>query len=304
LVKAVVYIVVVGGVVGWLLSTDFYYHPYAIAYSNPWWPDNLCLELGWGEGLEQVADWLNGNDPEAVVASWYPEELGAFTSAQVAHINAHEQGKVRYIVLYKNMFGRAPDHPANDFIDEYYKKRVPVFVAYVAGKEFAWVYEKPVYERVVGELLPGEKIGQEIQLAGKNLAGLELMVATYSGQAQSGVLAVTMRDKRDGRVVYRWEKRVSEIEDDLWLRLLLPDLHVEEDGSVFIEIEASGTSQGNAPTIRYARDFDYRSSEMVWWRQANNYQGLEVDGDLAVRMLYSVDGQVVTDDDTRLLNPS
>jgi hypothetical protein len=117
-----------------------YNHPYAIAYSSPWWPDNLSQELGWGEGLEQVGAWLSKNDPQAVVASWYPEELQAYTSARVAHLNTHEQPNIDYVVLYRNMFGRAPDHPANDFIDEYFKKREPVFVAKALGKEFAWVY--------------------------------------------------------------------------------------------------------------------------------------------------------------------
>ena len=103
----------------YLGSVAYTYHPYAISYSNPLFPDNLSQELGWGEGLEQVGAWLSDTEPDAVVASWYPEELGAYTAAQVAHINAHEQTQVRYVVLYRNMFGRAPDHPANNFIDEY-----------------------------------------------------------------------------------------------------------------------------------------------------------------------------------------
>ncbi|MBI3251604.1 MAG: phospholipid carrier-dependent glycosyltransferase, partial [Candidatus Andersenbacteria bacterium] len=70
------------------------YHPYEIAYSNPLFPDNLSQELGWGEGLDQVGAWLTSHAPEAVVASWYPEELRAYTSARVIHINGHEQNQV------------------------------------------------------------------------------------------------------------------------------------------------------------------------------------------------------------------
>jgi 4-amino-4-deoxy-L-arabinose transferase-like glycosyltransferase len=294
-------LVVVGVVVLGLAYTVNIYHPYAIAYSNPVWPDNLSQELGWGEGLEQVGEWLNKNAPQAVVASWYPEELAAFTTAQVAHINAHEQGKVGYIVLYKNMFGRAPDHPANDFIDEYYKKREPVFVAEAVGKEFAWVYEKPVYERVVGELESGERVGQEIEFLDEGFAGVDVMVATYSGRAKSGELVVSIKDKEGGKVIYKWEKKVEEIEDDLWLRLLLPQGYEEESGSVFVEMEARGTLVGDAPTVRYTRDFDYRDSDMVVWRKNNGYSRKVIDGDLAIRLLYKLGDQLVTEEDTKLL---
>ena len=98
------------------------YHPYEIAYSNPYFKDNLSQELGWGEGLDQVAAWLNKNHPKAVVASWYPEELGTFTSATVLHIQSATQNPVSYIVLYQNMFGRDPAYYSNDFIDEYYTR--------------------------------------------------------------------------------------------------------------------------------------------------------------------------------------
>src|SRR3990167_9396247 len=64
-------------------------------------------------------------------ASWYPEELDVYTNGPVAHINSHLQNQVRFVVLYRNMFGREPSHYANDFIDEYYKKMEPVFVVKV-----------------------------------------------------------------------------------------------------------------------------------------------------------------------------
>lgn len=219
------------------------YRQYAIAYSSPLFMDNLSQELGWGEGLDQVASWLNTNDPHAIVASWYPEELGAYTTAQVAHINAHEQAKVQYVILYRNMFGRSPDHYANNFIDEYYKKRKPVFVARIADKEFAWVYKKWAFPTVVGELLPGNVLEQKLPATHDNLSGVDVLVATYSGKARAGELVVSLND-------FTWRIPVSKIENDRWLTLRLPSPVLLNGKDVTVKISAEGTVPGNAPTIR------------------------------------------------------
>lgn len=284
-----------------LIITAWRYHPYAIAYSNPLFPDNLSQELGWGEGLEQVGSWLNREDPSAVVASWYPEELRAFTSAQVAHINAHEQFKVNYVVLYRNMFGRAADHPANNFIDEYYKKKEPVFVAEIVGKEFAWVYEKPVYEQVVGELVPGKQVGQKLLIDYPQLEGVDLAVATYSGKATIGSLVVRLRHEFDGRIVQEWRYPIKDIEDARWLRLSLPEPLNVEGQTLVIEIEAEQTTVGNAPTIRYSRLFDARPSGIVIAENGDLNSSVEKPGDLAVQLRYRVGTESATEHDTKLL---
>ncbi len=277
------------------------YHPYAIAYSNPFFPDNLSQELGWGEGLEQVGAWLAQNAPDAVVASWYPEELAAYTSAQVAHINAHQQGRIRYVVLYRNMFGRAPDHPANDFIDEYYKKRKPVYVAYVTGKEFAWVYEKQVFERVVGEITPQLRTGQEVQVTHNDLVGLDILAATYNGRATAGDLIIELKEQVGGRLIQRWELPVATIENDRWITVSLPEPLQLSGQEMLVEIYGRGTTSGNAPTVRYTQDFNYRPTDIIL---SNTGVLADVDtkkGDLAVRLRYQVNGQTASEEDTKLL---
>lgn len=275
--------VLVPAVIGTLLAmalviTDYRYHPYTIAYSNPLFADNLSQELGWGEGLDQVGAWLNAQAPDAVVASWYPEELQAFTSAHVAHINAHEQTNVRYVVLYHNMFGRAPDHPANDFIDEYYKKREPVFVARIAGKEYAWVYEKQIFQRVVGELVPGKVASQQLQVTYQQLAAIDIFPATYSGKAQAGELIVTLRDGQSHQLA-SWRKPVAKLEDNRWLTLPLPGAINIVGTSVVVEVRAEGTQANNAPTMRQSSS-----------------------GKLAVRLRYRVSAtQTATQEETKLL---
>ncbi|MEX1997143.1 MAG: DUF6212 domain-containing protein [Candidatus Andersenbacteria bacterium] len=288
-------------VVGYLASQVYVYHPYAIAYSNPLFADNLSQELGWGEGLEQVGAWLDAHAPEAVVASWYPEELGTYTTAHVAHINAHEQGRVRFIVVYRNMFGREPDHYANNFIDEYFKKKVPVFVAHVAGKEFAWVYEKRVYEQVVGELVPGLHVGQVVMIEYDELLGLDLLLATYSGKATSGMLIVKLKAGPLAPIIYEWQLPVSDLEDNRWLTLRLPQTLSLKGQEVFVEIQAEGTTLGQAPTLRYARDFNYRPTNMLISADASFPAAAQKPGDLAIRLRYLRGSQEATEEDDRLL---
>lgn len=289
-----------GAVAAFLLVTVAWYHPYELAYSNPLFADNLSQELGWGEGLEQVAGWLNEHSPNAIVASWYPEELGAFTTARVAHINAHEQNQVQFVVLYKNMFGRAPDHPANNFIDEYYKKHEPVFVAQVAGKEFAWVYAKPVYERVVGELTPELAVGQEVAVNHEHLAAVEVFAATYSGKATAGEMIVTLKDGFQGIALHSWAVPVTSLNDAGWTRFLLP-IDLELAGkNVVVEISGRGTSGGNAPTVRYASTHDYVPGDYLVSRSGPLSANDKKSGDLAVRLRYRVGTDLATDEESRL----
>lgn len=289
-----------GAVATWLLVTVVWYHPYEIAYSNPLLADNLSQELGWGEGLEQVAGWLNEHSPNAVVASWYPEELGAFTMARVVHINAHEQNQVQYVVLYKNMFGRAPDHPANNFIDEYYQKREPVFVAHVAGREFAWVYAKPVYERVVGELTPDVVVGQELAVSHEHLAVVEVFAATYSGKATAGEMIVALKDGLHGAALHAWEVPVASLNDAGWTRFWLPADMELEGKRVVIQISTRGTSPGNAPTVRYAATHDYIPGDYLLSRVGSLAANDKKSGDLAVRLRYRVGTDLASDEESKL----
>ena len=280
----------------WLAITVYRYHPYEIAYSNPLFPDNLSQELGWGEGLDQVGAWLTANAPDAVVASWYPQELTAYTSARVIHINGHEQNQVQYVVLYHNMFGRSPDHYANDFIDEYFKKREPVFVAHVAGKEFAWVYEKKVFERVVGELVPVAHVRSEVKPQAIPLAGVEIMGATYSGRARQGIIKLSLTSQEDGAVIGEWVLPVQELKDTGWTRFLLP-MPVDVADDLYVKISAQGTVAGAAPTVRYSTRASNPSPVFV----THNGSEAIVAGNLAVRLIYGRDGRLATDDDTKLL---
>lgn len=228
--------------------------PYALAHYNPLVPPNFSQELGWGEGLDQVAEYLNAlpDKQQVAAASWYPEELRALTRRPVVSITAHTQIRTGYVVLYRNMFGRPQDHYANDFIDEYYRKQTPVFVARVNGLDYAWVYRRPAYVAVLGELLPGNVVIAELPVPAGMLEAVEVYLATYSGKADRGTLTFHLRAAPDGPGIRTGELPVRPEDDNTWIRFAFPQLSLETARTLIVSLEAQGTAPGNAPTVRYA----------------------------------------------------
>ncbi|MEX0650118.1 MAG: phospholipid carrier-dependent glycosyltransferase [Candidatus Andersenbacteria bacterium] len=294
-------VVPISAAVIYLATVVWQYHPYEIAYSNPIFPDNLSQELGWGEGLDQVGLWLSENHPEAVVASWYPQELQAYTSAQVLDYGAHEHPQNQFVVLYRNMFGRAADHPATEMVEQYYSKRTPVFVAMISGKEYAWVYEQRSYERHVGELTTAVRVGQEIAVEHEQLGGIDVLVPTFSGRADSGVFVAELKDALQGHLLHRWEVPVSNIANDEWMTLPLPQAINRSGQAVFVEIYATGTATGNAPTVRYTSEHKYRNSNMFFSQSGSITDSDVREGNLAIRLRYAVGGVLVSEEESRLL---
>lgn len=286
---------------GYLLFIIISYHPYAIAYSNPFFKDNLSQELGWGEGLDQVANWLNINHPNAVIASWYPEELAAFTTAKVLHINAHTQNPVNYIVLYNKMFGRSPEHYANDFIDEYYKKRDPVFTATIYGKEMAWVYKKPSYTSTVGDLDAETLIVQEFAVGHDQLAGIQLLPATRFGKADTGVLHVEVTRELTSLPIYKTSIPVTSLKDSAWFPLQFPqELIIKKGEHIFVTMRASGSSSPYA-SIKYSKE-TIRTTPIYISRTGDIADAAQKTGTLAVQLLYTgTDGKIATELETKLL---
>lgn len=228
--------------------------PYALAYYNRLFPPNFSQELGWGEGLDQVAGYFNNLDDndKIAVASWYPDELKALVSRPVFHVNAREQLRVGYVVLYRNMFGRPAGHPANDLIDEYYRRRTPVFTAIVNGLPYAWVYQQPTYTEVLGELTEESLVVAEVPTFARTFRGVEALVATYSGKADQGTLVLRILRAKDGT-----EMRVSRVPvhgaaDNQWMQFPFEPLVIQDSEEFVAVITAEGTRQGNAPTLRWA----------------------------------------------------
>lgn len=230
--------------------------PYALAYYNRLLLPNFSQELGWGEGLDQVARYVDSLDDNGkiAVASWYPEELRALLtqSRTVTHLSGRNNLRVGYVVLYRNMFGRPPDHPANDFIDEYYKKRTPVFIATVNGLPYAWVYQQPAYSSINGELTDTRQIVAELPVGPGTFSNAEAFIATYSGKADTGTFILRLRETLDGPDLRVSRLPIQGDADNAWVRFAFEPLVIRTSGTLIALLTTEGTSLGKAPTIRSA----------------------------------------------------
>lgn len=117
-------------------------HPYTLAHYNRLFGIEDRRKLGWGEGLEQVADWLETRPNAGVpVVSYYPRVLSEFYDGQVERLVHANEPRYKYVVLYRSMFERLPDSYESPFIAKYLDRETPLFVANVNGLPFAWVFE-------------------------------------------------------------------------------------------------------------------------------------------------------------------
>jgi hypothetical protein len=151
------------------------YHPYYLTYYNPlllgwrWAPQTLLV--GWGEGLDGAARYIEVEAGEATVAAWYewlfPLLYDGQTEAVVPPENMLTADRT---VLYINQVQR--DIPGPNIIHYFRTRREPEKSIRLNGIEYAWVYKGPV----VGVSLPftpehllGVKFADESRLFGYNL---------------------------------------------------------------------------------------------------------------------------------------
>jgi hypothetical protein len=125
--------------------------PYPVAYYNPLAGGAArareLIMVGWGEGLEQVADFLNtlpGSDQLLVMTSYNNVVRPRFAGTTLP-IAPYLRGVVGqpspdYVVLYVNGVQRRQTSPEIALAQA---AGPPVFVARVNGQEYAWVYYLP-----------------------------------------------------------------------------------------------------------------------------------------------------------------
>jgi hypothetical protein len=150
-----------------------WWHPYSIAYFNQVFGGAQAgartFVVGWGEGYEQVADYLN-HQPDitgVVTVSRWESTLNPFLrhGAQARGPDGDElPDKTGYVVVYiRHVLGGAPLVPFREF----YGQVAPLYVVTIHGVEYAWVYQVPplVEQRVNARF--GETLalrGYEVQV--------------------------------------------------------------------------------------------------------------------------------------------
>lgn len=123
------------------------YHPYYFSYFNPLMGGATVgaktLRVGWGEGMDRVADYLNAK-PDApnltVAARWHPYMLG-FAGKTLPFDEGGQWTQADYIVLYIQQTQRMLD-PSPGII-RYFQARQPEHVVRINGIDYAQIYPSP-----------------------------------------------------------------------------------------------------------------------------------------------------------------
>ena len=125
------------------------HHPYYLTYYNPVAGGvhlaPRMLLVGWGEGLDQAARYLNAKkDAESVkAASWYGERgFIHFFAGELYPLTRRSLywNRINYVVLYVNQVQRQlPDPPLVSCL----RSLKPEYTVHMTGLDYAWIYALP-----------------------------------------------------------------------------------------------------------------------------------------------------------------
>jgi hypothetical protein len=125
-----------------------WWHPYEMVYFNQALGGAQAganaFTTGWGEGLSEVADWLN-QQPDitgVVTISTMVNGLQEYMrkGAQVTGRDGPLPRKAGYVVVYiRNIQWNAPWPP----FDQFYGPEVPLHTVQIHGVDYAWIYRVP-----------------------------------------------------------------------------------------------------------------------------------------------------------------
>lgn len=123
-------------------------YPYYLGYYNPLLGGiaraTREVPVGWGEGLEQAAAWLNTqpNARKLRVSAWYSDIFFPYFVGERASFssNGTSQLMADYVVFYVNQVQRQKPNPA---LVRYFQAQNAAYTVLVNGTPWAWVYRAP-----------------------------------------------------------------------------------------------------------------------------------------------------------------
>jgi hypothetical protein len=162
------------------------HYPYYLTYYNPLLGGirqaARTILVGWGEGYEQVARYLNRKEDAAHlrVATWYAKQcIGPFFDGQAYKLNVSGQEPIGvvpwynadYVISYINQVQR--EIPTATTVS-FFRSQQPEYVVHIKGLDYAAVYKVP--QEVPPEAYPYEHVsmvdfGQQVRLLGWEVEG-------------------------------------------------------------------------------------------------------------------------------------
>ncbi len=123
-------------------------YPYVLTYYNPllggYARAVTQVPVGWGEGIEQAAQWINAqpNASDLRVSSWYGDMARPYLQTQSNSFSSSGKGQLSadYVIFYINQMQRHKPYPA---LINYFTRQKPAFQLDYRGTPYVWVYNAP-----------------------------------------------------------------------------------------------------------------------------------------------------------------
>jgi hypothetical protein len=145
--KSKISALLVGAITVAAVANVAFWHPYEIAAYNQALggagAGAYAFLTGWGEGLEQAADWLN-QQPDITgvrVATTQPGALQPYMRDGAQAVAASDQlpDHTGYLVVYVRSTQGLVWPP----FDQFYPAAAPLYVVQIHGVDYAWIYQAP-----------------------------------------------------------------------------------------------------------------------------------------------------------------
>ncbi len=125
------------------------YHPYYMASYNllvGGGPAAMrTLLVGWGEGMEEAAAYLNARSQQRPLetAVWVVAGFAPYYNGPIQHVSGYDPATADYMVLYISQVQR---HIFADITDRFWLGQVPEYVVRKYGVDYAWIYPNLSYQ--------------------------------------------------------------------------------------------------------------------------------------------------------------
>jgi hypothetical protein len=182
------------------------HYPYYLTYYNPLlgggWLAPRIIWVGWGEGLDQAAQYLNVKGGEVRATSWYREKcFNPFFLGQSFHWSKRSifWSKLDYVVFYINQVQR--HFPDLQFV-QCFRSLEPEHTVRIKGIDYAWIYRvpKPLPDCVVpAQYVKQTQFGDQILLLGYDVVENR---EPFDGKLRINLYWRALRDIEEDYTIY------------------------------------------------------------------------------------------------------